>query len=306
MNQTGRVFCYYVSLLFGLLFLNFLLFNVIPSDPSRIMLGPNADNAAVEHLRQEFGLNDPLIKQFTHYIQGLLSFDLGISYTTRRAVWPDVASSFKVTLLSSFSALLLATIYSIISAYISFVSKSGFRKFFTALNSNLMSVPSLVIAIVFGLFCIRWDLLSFAGTGDVRNILMSALVLTIYPSASLSQILLEQTFTLDKQPYIIEARSFGFTNSFIFWKRLLKNALLPWISQISNVVAILIGGAAVVEVVFSVPGIGRLLFQAVLRRDLPILQGILATVTSCFIIINILTEFVYWFLNPRKGEIHVV
>ena len=301
-----RQFLFYISLLFGLLFLNFVLFHIIPTDPARIILGPNADNAAVEQLHQELGLDAPLITQFGNYTKGLFSLDLGTSYSTRRAVWPDVASSFKITLLCSFSALLLATIYSLLSAYITFISDSRSRRVFTILNGSLVSVPSLVIAIAFGLASIQWNLLGFIHSSDTRNIVMVILVLAVYPSASLSQILLEQTLKLHQQTYILAVKSMGFTNSFIFWKRLLKNALLPWLSQLSNIVVVLIGGAAIVEVVFSVPGIGRLLFQAVLSRDLPVLQGILSTVIICFITINILVTFSYQWLNPHKGNARAV
>lgn len=299
-NELLKLALYYLSLLLGLLLINFMLFRVIPSDPARIILGPNADISTVEKLRRDLGLDAPLHAQFIQYIGDLLRLDLGESYFTRRAILPDLMASLAVTLASTSLAVVIAVIYSIFSVYFVYLTERYSKKYLAGLNTLFVSIPCIVVAIAVGLISIQFNLFGFIKQGDMRNVMLCAIALAVYPAASLSQILLEQTTTLEKQPFIVAARSMGFSSTAVFFRKLLKNALLPWLAQLSNIIIILVSGAAVVEVIFSVPGMGRMLFRAILSRDLPVLQGLLVIVTVCFVLINTVLELLYSRLNPRK------
>jgi len=262
------------------------------------MLGVNATEEAVATLRRELGLDRPLTQRFSTYVSTLVRLELGQSYVTRRPVAPEIGAAFSATLTYVALALLASIAYSVFSTAVAYFGGSPVRRVIHGINGALTSVPSLVVAIGLGVLALGVNLLGFIGSADLRSTLTGALVLSVYPSCTLSQILIEETTRVRASPFVTAARSFGFSEARLFGAFVMRNASLPWLAQLSNVAASLVAGSIVVEVVFSLPGIGRLLVQSVLRGDFPMMQGIVIVTSITFLMLDFVAEQVYRRLFP--------
>lgn len=295
-----RSLAYYLTLILGVLVLIFLLFSALPSDPARLMLGIHATEEAVERLRIELGLDKPLTTQLLSYFTNLVKLDLGISYVSRRPVAPDVFNAFKATISYAALALLISIVYSILTFVLVYFGKSKFRLFFTMINSALTSMPSLVIAIIVGVIILKINMFYFIDSITLRNLFTAAIVLSIYPACSLSQILINEGSLIQSKHFVTAGKSYGFSEFRIFRTYVLRNALLPWLAQLSNVAAMIVAGAIVVEIVFSLPGLGRLILQSVLRNDYPMIQGVVLVTSISFILLNLFMEIIYKKMFPYQ------
>jgi ABC-type dipeptide/oligopeptide/nickel transport system permease component len=289
----------HLFLFLGLLTLTFLLFSVIPVDPARAMLGMNADEAAVQALRHDLGLDRALWRQFLHYCTGLLRLDFGISFVTRRPVTMDLFAACVATLRYVLIALLLSQLTSLGVAYIAF-----FHHRFAVLawrTANVVtSLPGLIWALGLGLALLGGNVLIAIASLEQRYILTAGLALSVYPCAALTQILISECQRIRQLKYVTAGRSFGFTERELFFKHVLANALLPWLTQFSNIAASLLAGSIFIEIIFSIPGLGHLVVQSVLQRDFPMIQAVLSVCFFCFILLNLFVEKLYRVLAPQS------
>lgn len=279
-------------ILMFILILTFFLFTAFPADPVRTMLGINASEDAVQSLRQELGINNPLYIRFIDYIKNLFSLNFGTSYTTRRAVGPDLFNAFLSTQVYIGLALMLSICYSVLSVFIMYFGKSTIEKLINGFNSFMTSLPALVLAIIFGIFFLKFNIFNFIENINLRYSIIAASVLSIYPSCSLSQILNNEFKIVRTKQYILASSSFGYKRNKLFFI-IFRNSFLPWLSQLSNIIAVLLSGSIIIEYVFSLPGMGRLIFQSIQRSDFPMLQAIVLVTSITFIFINILIEKLY-------------
>lgn len=282
-----------LSLILFLLVLVFFLFSALPADPVRALLGVNATEEAVEALRGEFGLDRPLLVRFVDYLGGAIRLDFGRSYVTRRSVGPDVVSAYCATLTYVGGALTLSLLYSLFTAVVAYFGARPLRQFIQAVNSVFTSIPSLVVAVGFGVTFLVGDLFAFIEAASLRRTVMASVALAVYPACSLSQILIEELDQVRLTTYVVANRSFGFSELQLFVQPVIRNALLPWLAQLSNVAATLVAGSIVVEVVFSLAGLGRLVVQSVMRADLPMIQGIVLVTAGSFLLLDAFVELLY-------------
>jgi len=278
----------------------FFLFSALPTDPVRAILGLNASEEAITSLRQELGLDKSLLNQFFSYFLNLLSFDLGKSFITRQPVSSTIIDSFISTQLYSFIALIISIFYSIISVFVVYFTNKYVEKVIQAINSFFVSIPGLIIAVLLGITLSKLNLFGFIENITTRNVISASLVLSVYPSCVLSQILITEFKIVKNRQFIISAKSFGFTERSMFII-IFKNSFLPWLSQLSNIAASLISGSVVIEYVFSLPGIGNLIYQSILRHDYPMIQGVVLISSITYILFNFIIETLYsYFLKGRK------
>jgi len=302
MSRFAKSFLYNAGLVFTLLVLVFLIFSALPSDPARLILGMNASDQAVAALRRELNLNSPLYERFWIYLSDLAQLDFGTSFVTRRPVAPDVLTAAGATFTYVGWALLYAMVYSLITAVLAYFRGTRARVVIYSINSLFTSVPSLIVAIGIGLLFLGFNVLSFVESSSLENMLLASIALAVYPACTLSQILIEESDVVKKKQYVTAARSAGFSEQRIYWMVVLRNALLPWLAQLSNVAASLVAGSVIVEVVFSLPGLGRLVLQSVLRQDFPMIQGVVLVTSISFLLLNFATEQVYLWLFPQIDE----
>lgn len=291
---------YYASILLGVILFSFILFHVMPVDPARIILGPNADERQVEMLRKELGLDKPLQSQFKDFLLKTAKFDFGRSYIDGRIVYKEVLSKFKVSLLFVAITVLFILIYSIVIVLIP-ARLSPVIDFF---NFLFISTPTffsgVIIAIVVFLF---YPFTSFSGSiysiTDILYLLPPAFVLALYPMAILAKILKQEIERIDKSIFITSARALGFSEMQIRLNHSLKNALVPFMAALSNQLPMLFTGAFIVEVIFSIPGIGSLLIKSILHKDFPMLEAVVILNALLFTGINLIFEFLYPVIDPR-------
>lgn len=299
---VARKSLYYLSVLFALTLLTFLLFNVLPTDPARIILGIYADEQAVAELRRQLGLDKPLSLQYVSFLEKLIKFDLGRSYVDNSPVSSALLASFSLTLKLCLLSLAMSILYSFSLNYISYAwNSSVFRKALAWMHLTFISTPtffsSVMLALLFGYWLPIFPLSGYAG--GLYYLILPGIVLALYPAATLTKVLDDSISNVLKQPYIRAAQSFGFSKHRIFFKYVLRNALIPWISILTNQMAILFAGAFIVENVFSLPGLGQLVVKSILRKDYPMLQGIVILNGALFILLSIGTDIAYLLVDPR-------
>jgi peptide/nickel transport system permease protein len=298
---------YYLSLLGGVVLFSFILFHVIPSDPARVVLGPNAEEAQVTALRKELGLDAPLPLQFLLYLGKVVRLNFGHSYVDRRSVSQEVGSKLKVSLI------LLACSFSLSFIYLVGVIVAELllrRPVGDYLDFLWVSTPTLFSGVLVALLSIRfYPFTTFSGTFDRMEdylyFLPPAFVLALYPMAILSRIVRGEIRTIERSMYIRTARAFGIPERTILSKHILKNALVPFLAAFSNQIPILFTGAFIVEVIFSLPGIGSLLITSILQRDFPMLEGIVILNSLVILLVYLAVEAIYPFVDPRIRDAHV-
>lgn len=270
--------------------LTFLLFAFLPSDPIRVALGINASEEAVARLRHELGYDRSLPLRLGTYLWGLARLDFGRSLTTRRPVAGEVLEAYGTTLQYVGVALGLSVVVSVAMLGLSHAGGRRARSTLLLLARTVTSLPSLVVAIGVGL-----GLLAVLGPAsvvraDTRNLLMAGLALAVYPSLSLAEILILELETALRLPHVRAARSFGLPERRVFWFYMLPTMILPWLAHLSNLAASLVTGSIVVELVFSLSGLGRLVVQSVLRNDFPMMQAVVIVGVLTFLGLNALAD----------------
>ena len=291
---------YYSSLFLGITLFTFILFHMIPADPARIVLGPNADEQQVEVLRKELGLDKPLSHQLINYLSKVIQFDFGESYVDKRPVFYEVFEKFKVSLvLVSFSLFFVLF-------YILFVISCPPQVYWLIelLNYLFVSTPTFFIGVVVAILTfLFYPFTSFSGdfqsSADYFYIIPPAFVLALYPMGILARILKQEMERINNSAFITFARSQGLPELKIRFKYILKNALIPFLAAFSNQLPMLFTGAFIIEIIFSLPGIGSLLVKSILQKDFPMLEGIVMFNGSLFILINLLFETLYPIIDPR-------
>jgi ABC-type dipeptide/oligopeptide/nickel transport system permease component len=297
---------YYSSLWGGVIVFSFILFHAVPSDPARIALGANAEQAQVEALRKEMGLDAPLPIQFLQYVGKISQFDFGASYVDRRSVAEEVGTKLRVSLTLIGMSLTLTLIYIALVVAMAATRTNGFWDY---LDLLWVSLPTLFSGVGIALLAVDYyPYTTFSGTfesiGDYLYLLPAAFVLALYPMAILSRIVRAEMVRVDGSLYILAARASGLSEWTVIGKLVLKNLLVPFLAAFSNQIPILFTGTFIVEVIFSVPGIGSLLIRSLLERDFPMLEGIVILNGLVVILVHWLVEAVYPLVDPRIRSRH--
>lgn len=298
---------YYLSIFLGIIFFSFILFHIIPSDPARAILGPNAEQSQVESLRQKLGLDKPLYVQIIRYLVNVAAMNFGHSYVDDRGVFQEVASRLKITL-SLVAISMVITFAYIFLVIVSFLFPP-FMKSSNMLDFLMSSMPVFFSGIIVAILTLYfYPFTSFSGKlgslDDILYLIPPGVVLSFYPMAILSGILKEEMTSVLKSLYIIAGRSWGFSDMFILFRYALKNTLVPLLSTLSNILPMLLTGAFIVEIIFSIPAIGSLLVKSILERDFPMIECIVIINGAFFVLVNLAFEVIYPLVNPGivKGE----
>jgi peptide/nickel transport system permease protein len=287
----------------------FVLIHLAPGDPASVIAGPYAGAEDIARLRQQLGLEEPLPVQLLRWYARLLSGDLGNSIFLRRPVLEAVVDRLEPTLLltlwGTFIAVLLGVPAGVVSAR---RHNSAVDQSFMALALVGLSVPNfllgLVMILVFGVW-LGW--LPVAGYApleaglwpNLRSLLMPALSLGLVQSALIARITRSSMLDVLREQYILAGRAKGVPEGRLVYKHALKNAMIPTLTVIGITFALLIGGAVVIETVFNIPGLGRLIISAVLRRDYPVIQGVVLLIAVSYTLVNLLVDLAYLALDPR-------
>lgn len=296
-----------------LLILSILVFSIIhltPGDPARIMLGSDASQEEVDALAETLGLNDPLIKQYIDWIGNALQGDLGTSYSRNGSVIDEIQSSMGPTVTLAVWAQLL-TIVIALPLGVFAAKKKGKVQDSAVIAFSLLgiSIPSFLLSLLLViLFGVRLQWLPVAGYKTIASsdlathlsyIVLPVISLAMMQAAMLTRMTRASMIDVINNDYIKTAKAKGLKQRVILYKHALKNAMIPILTTIGQTFATLLSGAAVVETVFNIPGIGQLIVNSVSRRDYPMIQGIVLVISLIYIVINFVIDIFYGIIDPR-------
>lgn len=295
-----------IPVLLGATFIVFCIMDLTPGDPARIILGAEASAEDIENLREELGLNRPLLVRYFSYIGGVVQGDLGTSYRNNISVSSQIAERLPNTFLLAFSGMLVAIIIGIPVGIIS--AKRQYTVFdYVSMVFALIGASApvfwvgLIMVIAFSLH-LGWFPSSGMGEGFfgvLRSLVLPATTLGISVTALVARMTRSSMLEVIRQDYIDTARSKGLKDSIITWRHMMKNALIPIITVVGLQFGALLGGSVMTETVFAWPGLGRFVVEAINTRDTPAVLGSVVVFAVSFSIVNLLVDILYAFADPR-------
>jgi peptide/nickel transport system permease protein len=300
-----------VPVLLGVSVIIFMVLHLAPGDPAEIMLGSQATQVDLERLRAELGLTQPLYVQYVHWLGLVARGDLGRSIWMKRPVLAEVLGRFKATLVLTGAALVLSTLGGLALGIASAVRPNSLLDRASAVASLFgASMPvfwlGIVLMVIFALW-LGWlpasGMFAPYGGGHVTD-LLAHLALPAFTLAAASVTIiarLTRSTMLETlgQDYIRTARAKGVVEGAVVLRHGLKNALIPIVTVVGVQAGYLLGGAVLTETVFAWPGVGTLMVQGILARDFPLVQGCVLVVALSFVVINLIVDLLYAWLDPR-------
>ena len=290
-----------VPTLFGVLVVAFLLLYVAPGDPVEAMVGERADSATIARLREQLRLDDPLVSRFGHYVGDVVTGDLGRSYITNRPITQDIRERFPKTLQLAAAAMLLATTLGLTLGVLSARNPGGFADRFALGIAYLgISFPVYWVGLLLILlFAVTLKWLPPSGYGGLRFLILPALTLGMRSIAFLARMTRSAMLDALSADFVRTARAKGLTEWVVTLKHALRNALIPVITVLGLDFGAYLTGSILTETIFSWPGIGRYVVNAISRRDLPAIQGAVLFLSTVFVLVNLLTDLAYAKADPR-------
>lgn len=318
-----------IPVLFGVSVVVFLMMHSAGGDPALQILGPRADPESVAELREELGLNRPLAVQYAEFARNALQGDLGRSFRSNATVTDEILARFPATIELAFAAMLIGTTIGVVAGIVAGVKRDSFFDYSSTLGALLgISIPTfwlgMILIIVFGVE-LRW--LPISGRVSPRlgadpsepflvinsavhgnwtvfrdaleHLILPALTLTGWPAAITARMTRAAMIETMDQDYIRTARAKGLRESSVVKRHALRNAFIPVVTVVGLELGGLLGGAVVTETVFSWPGVGKLAADAILARDYQVVQGVVLLLAAVFIVLNLLVDLIYSWLDPR-------
>jgi ABC-type dipeptide/oligopeptide/nickel transport system permease component len=296
--------------LVGVLFLCFCLLQVVPTDPARIIAGPDAKPEEVAAVREELGLDRPIIVQFVEYITRVARGDLGRSIISNKQVLEELAETIGPTAELMIGAMVLAVPIGLLLGTLAAVRRgSVLDRCIMAISVAGVSMPVFFIGLLLIQYVgFQWDLLPF--TGRIGPVWAGGLPALVLPALTLGSVLIGPIARITRTAvlevlgadFVRTARAKGLTERVVIIHHALRNALIPVVTLIGLQAAFLLGGAVVTETMFSWPGVGRLAVGAIISSDFPTAQGAIMILAMAFLLINLLVDVLYVYLDPRVAR----
>jgi peptide/nickel transport system permease protein len=303
-----RRFIQLVFLLFGISFLVFSSMYLAPGDPASMIGGPTATESDLEAIRDNLGLNEPFLAQYGNYIAGVVQGDLGFSYQTRQPVSEAIAIRFPNTLKLATASMVIAVIIGIFAGLISALKHNSWMDL-TSTTFALagISIPNFWLgALLILVFSVNLQWLPVAGLSDpwftiegMKQLILPAITLGTGSAAMIARMVRSSMLEVVRADYVRTARAKGVKERNVIWIHTLKNAMIPVITVIGLNFGALLGGTIITEKVFAINGVGRLMIDAIAARDFPMVQGSVLLVATLFVLVNLIVDIVYTYIDPR-------
>lgn len=287
----------------------FVLIRLVPGDAASLMLGESATDRQLEILRQRWGLDQPLPVQFVYWAKGVLAGDLGESTRTGQAVLPLIMERFSVSATIVLIAMLLATVIAVPAGIVAaWKQNSASDLIIVSLATLFLSIPSfwlgLMLLVIFGLQLAWLPVLGYVGFDEnvfraASFLVLPVVTLALIETGVLIRMARASAIEVLRLEYVTHARAKGIPEWRILLRHVFPNAFAPTLTLIGLLLGNLLGGIAVLETVFTLPGLGKLLVESVYARDYPVIQGCLLLTASVFVLVNLIVDLLYPIFDPR-------
>lgn len=290
-----------IPVIIGVSLLVFLVLKMTPGDPARVVAGSEADEATVEQIREELGLNKPVLQQYVDYMLALLHGDMGTSYTTRKPVADEILARMPTTFILAFAGVFVAVLIGIPLGIISATKQYSVLDYIsTLLALGGVAMPNFWLGLMLILlFSLKLGWLPSGGGDSWTAYVLPAITLGVGATASFMRTTRSSMLEVIRQDYIRTARAKGAGEGRVVMHHALRNAMIPVITVIGLQIGTLLGGAVVNETVFSLPGLGTLMINAINQKNEPVVLGCLITFAIIFSLVNLLIDILYAFIDPR-------
>jgi peptide/nickel transport system permease protein len=290
-----------IPVLFGVTLVSFSLLHMVPGDPAEVLGGQEATKEDIDRIRKEYGLDQPLVVQYVHFVANAARGDLGISIQSRHPVRDLLFQRLAFTLQLSLASVVVAAALGLVAGIISSTRQYSFFDTASMLGALFgISMPIFWLGLLLMLvFAARLHWLPSGGTGSIRHLILPAIALGSASAAVIARMTRASMLEVTRQDYIRTARATGHQERIIIFRHALKNAMIPVLTVFGLEFGSMLGGAVLTETVFSLPGIGRLLVEGIFARDYPVVQGAMILVATTFVLVNLLTDVAYAFFDPR-------
>lgn len=329
LNYIGKRILHLIPVLLGMTFIVFLIIRAIPGNPAQIILGQQASQESIDALTEKLGLNNPWYIQYFDYLKGILTGDLGDSLRTRQPIsselWPYLAATFELALFAMIFAVLIGMNAGIISAWF---QNSWFDYFAMVIALIGVSMPIFWFGLMEQwIFSVNFGWLPSSGRQEVRDpitsitniymidtlmqgrfdqfwvvikhLILPGIALATIPMAIIARMTRASMLEVMRSDYVRTARAKGQKMVIVIYKHALKNSLIPILTVIGLQTGMLLGGAILTETIFSWPGIGRYIYEAISFRDYPVIQSGILIVAFIFVMINLIVDILYTLIDSR-------
>ena len=309
MRYAGKKIITMFLTLFAVTLFVFLAFHVISGDPATSMLGTQATPERVEALREEMGLNDPVLVQYGRWALNFIKGDMGTSYSYRMPVSEMIAGKIPVTLTMTIMAFLLMVVISVpLGIYTARHAGGVIDRIIYMINQVIMAFPpffaGILITLVFGRI---FKLFTPGGyisyeksvTGFIGYLFFPSLAIALPKAAMAVKLLRSSVISESKLDYVRTAFSRGNRTRDVLYKHVLKNALIPVITFLGMALADMIAGSIIIEQVFSIPGLGRILLTSISNRDYPVVMAVIVCIAVLVLVVNMIVDIIYGLVDPR-------
>jgi peptide/nickel transport system permease protein len=293
-----------IPVLFGITFITFLVMQVVPGDPLQLMVDPKGrelDPETIRAIKAKWGLDLPVHLQYLRFLSNAVRGDLGFSYRFNRDVNITVLERIPATAMLDITSVILAMLIGITLGIASAVRHRtwfdvGSMVFALAGVSTPIFWLGLMMMYLFG---VVWKVLPPSGFGTWRHLIMPSVALGLSSSGVLARLTRSSMLNVVRTEYITTARAKGLSERTVIYRHALKNALIPVITILGVQTGSLLSGAVVTETVFAWPGVGRLLMESIMNRDLPVIQGCVLLIATIFLFVNVIVDINYALIDPR-------
>jgi ABC-type dipeptide/oligopeptide/nickel transport system permease component len=296
-----------IPVLWGVITLVFLFMYMLPGDPASYILAQSGGNAAaIEALREQLGLNEPLLAQYFHFLKNVARGDFGESIFLRRpaieVIWENLPATIELALGALFFALVIGFSMGILAAlhHNSWIDRASMVLAVFGVSMPNFWLALLLMYAISGI-SMYWDVtvLPITGQGSLRHLILPALVLSFAVSGSLARLVRSSMLEVIHQEYITNARAKGLRERLIIIRHALPNALIPVITMLGLQFGMLLGGTVIIETVFSRQGLGRTIVDAIIWKDLPVVQAAVLLTATAYLLVNLIVDISYAVIDPR-------
>jgi peptide/nickel transport system permease protein len=290
-----------VPTFFGITLVAFILLSLAPGDPARMLAGQDADPATIQAIRDELGLDRPLPVQYLGFVADAVRADLGRSYVTRRPVSEEIARRYPRTFTLAVASVSIAFLLGVLLGVVAAIKPNSWLDNSTQLLAmTSLSVPGYALALVLiFIFAVRLRLLPTVGLDRPEALLLPTLSLALYPMAYIARVTRAGMLEVVESDFIRTARAKGLAERPVFLRHALRNALLPVATATGLTFAHALGGTVIIEQIFAINGVGKLMLDGIISRDMPIVIGAMLVITGNFIGVLLLLDILNGFIDPR-------